>query len=40
MKTFKEFIIDASYVRNLGLIELVKFHQLATKQQSDEVKRY
>ena len=39
MKTFKEFIIEASYVGNLGLIELVKFHQLATKQQSDEVKQ-
>lgn len=39
MKSFKEFIIEASYVGNLGLIELVKFHQLATKQQSDEVKR-
>ena len=39
MKTFKEFIIEASYVGNLGLIELVIFHQLATKQQSDEVKQ-
>lgn len=39
MKTFKDFIIEASYVGNLGLIELVKFHQLATKQQSDEVKQ-
>ena len=39
MKTFKEFIIEASYAGNLGLIELVKFHQLATKQQSDEVKQ-
>lgn len=39
MKSFKEFMIEASYVGNLGLIELVKFHQLATKQQSDEVKR-
>lgn len=39
MKTFKEFIIEASYVGNLGLIELVKFHQLVTKQQSDEVKQ-
>lgn len=39
MKTFKEFIIEASYVGNLGLIELVKFHQLATKQQSGEVKQ-
>ena len=39
MKTFKEFIIEASYARNLGLIELVKFHKLATKQQSDEIKQ-
>lgn len=39
MKSFKSLLIEASYAGNLGLIELVKFHQLATKQQSDEVKR-
>jgi len=39
MKSFKSLLIEASYVGNLGLIELVKFHQLATKQQSDEVKQ-
>lgn len=38
MKTFKTLIIEASYAGNLGLMELLKFHQLATKEQSDEVK--
>ena len=38
MKTFKTLIIEASYAGNLGLMELLKFHQLATKEQSDKVK--
>ena len=38
MKTFKRLIIEASYAGNLGLMELLKFHQLATKEQSDKVK--
>ena len=38
MKTFKTLIIEASYAGNLGLMELLKFHQLATKEQSDRVK--
>lgn len=37
MKTFKALIIEASYAGNLGLMELLKFHQLATKEQSDEL---
>ena len=31
MKTFKTLIIEASYAGNLGLMELLKFHQLATQ---------
>lgn len=38
MKTFKTLIIEASYAGNLGLMELLKLHQLATKEQSDKVK--
>ena len=38
MKTFKTLIIEASYAGNLGLMELLKFHQLASKEQSDKVK--
>ena len=38
MKTFKSLLIEASYAGNLGLMELLKFHQLATKEQSDKVK--
>ena len=38
MKTFKTLIIEASYAGNLGLMELLKFHQLATKEQSNKVK--
>ena len=38
MKTFKTLIIEDSYAGNLGLMELLKFHQLASKEQSDKVK--
>jgi hypothetical protein len=38
MKSFKSLLIEASYAGNLGLMELLKFHQLATKEQSDKVK--
>ena len=38
MKSFKSLLIEASYTGNLGLMELLKFHQLATKEQSDKVK--
>ena len=38
MKSFKSLLIEASYAGNLGLMELLKFHQLATKEQSNKVK--
>jgi len=38
MKSYKEFIFEASYVGNVGIMELIKFHQVATKQQSDQIK--
>ena len=38
MKSFKSLLIEASYAGNLGLMELLKFHQMATREQSNQIK--
>lgn len=40
MKSFKSLLIEASYAGNLGLMELLKFHQMATREQSNQIKFY
>lgn len=38
MKSFKQYLEEASYTGNIGMMELAKFYNIATEQEKKELK--